>query len=72
MEAKNFRSITIRSVVGKIFESKIAERFNFILLQIKVLGDTQEVFRKRRGSSRMLYKLFANNYQKNAINGQQF
>ena len=63
MEAKNYRRITLLSVVGKIFESIFAERISFLLLQSKELDDAQEGFWKGRGTSRMLYKLFANNNQ---------
>ena len=53
------------------FESNTAELIILILLQNKVLDDAQEVFRKGRGTSRMLYKIFANNQikcpQQNAI-----
>ena len=59
MEAKSYRPLTLLSVVGKTFESIIAERINFMLLLNKVLDDAQEGFRKGRGTFQMLYKLFA-------------
>ena len=68
LEAKSFRPIALLSLIGKLFESIIAARINWILTINNALDDNQEGFRSGRGTSRMLYKIFSDingvNYQK--------
>ena len=67
LEETSFRPITLSSVIGKLFESIIAARINWILTRNNALDDNQEGFRSERGTSRMLYKFFSDingiNYQ---------
>ena len=59
LEAKSFRPTTLLSVVGKLFESIIAARINWIVTRNNALDDNQEGFQSGRGTSRMLYKIFS-------------
>ena len=62
--AKSFRSITLTSYVGKLFERIIERRLRIDLEARGLIDDSQEGFKKRRGTGRCIYKLL-NNIQNN-------
>ena len=58
LEPKSYRPITLSSIVGKILESVLSQKVLSIISTNNFLDDNQEGFRKRRGTSRLLYKIF--------------
>ena len=58
LEPKSYRPITLSSIVGKILESILSQKVLSIISINNYLDDNQEGFRKGRGTSRLLYKIF--------------
>ena len=58
--ANSYRPITLTSYVGKLFERIIERRLRKDLEAKGLIDDSQEGFRKRRGTGRCIYKLLDN------------
>ena len=58
--ANSYRPITLTSYVGKLFERIIERRLRNDLEAKRLIIDSQEGFRKRRGTGRCIYKLLDN------------
>ena len=59
--ANSYRPITLTSYVGKLFERIIKRRLRNDLEAKELIDDSQEGFRKRRGTGRCIYKLGGGN-----------
>ena len=55
--ANSYRPITLTSYIGKLFERIIERRLRNDLEAKGLIDDSQEGFRKRRGTDRCIYKL---------------
>ena len=55
--AGSFRPITLTSYIGKLFERILEHRLRQHLEKSRLIDDSQEGFRKKRGSGRYIYRL---------------